>query len=191
MTALKLIAACSSIDAAQQIAEQTHGICMPSTKADTDHLPFAALAIAVTDTLDQVTAAADVGAYLVCERTIKNQSLDELDDSNLPLSVGIFTMVAHPKLGAGPSDAYWRDNHAPLALKVHVAMTHYYQMSVRHRFHGPDWNGFACCCFSSEDDLRNKFFDTPEGKQQIEQDVSRFADTRNSPRRVIASAKRY
>ena len=65
-------------------------------------------------------------------------------------------------------------------------MTHYYQLSVLQRFKGPAWNGFALCCFSSEEDLRNKFFNTPDGETAIARDVAIFADPRKSPRRVIS-----
>jgi hypothetical protein len=49
------------------------------------------------------------------------------------------------------------------------------------------WNGFALCCFRNEDDLRNRFFNTPEGEAAIARDVAKFADSRESPRRVIST----
>ena len=161
-----------------------------ATGAKTEHLPFAALVISTTDDLEALKNAADVGTYLVTERTIRNRPIRELSTDNEPGVLGIFTMVANPDMGAKASDQHWRDNHAPLALEIHEAMTHYYQLSVQHVFSGPDWNGFALCCFATEDDLRHKFFNSPEGERRIAEDVAIFADTRNSPRRVISSLYR-
>ena len=64
-------------------------------------------------------------------------------------------------------------------------MTHYYQLTVVHKFFGEPWNGFAFCCFATEDDLRDRFYDSAQGKRRVAQDVVKFADTKNSPRRVV------
>jgi hypothetical protein len=186
MQALKFVAALSSPSIAASFADKAEGHLLSSPLSDTHHLPFAALFVGVTDDLEAISEIADIGLYLVCERTIKNQPLTMLSTSELPGSVGIFTMVANERMGALASDQHWRDQHAPLALEVHTAMTHYYQLSATHRFKGPEWNGFALCCFASEDDLRHRFFNSKEGQRRINEDVSRFADTEKSPRRVIA-----
>jgi hypothetical protein len=65
-------------------------------------------------------------------------------------------------------------------------MSNYAQLSVLHRFSGPVWDGFALCGFESEQDLRTKFFASKEGEQIIAEDVAKFADTKLSPRRVVA-----
>lgn len=185
MNTLWLVGAFSDITSAQNAA--INGRVLAASSEKTDHLPFAALVISTTDDLDALRQAADVGTYLVTERTIRNLPIRELEPGSEPGVLGIFTMVANPKMGAKASDAHWRDNHAPLALEIHEAMTHYYQLSVQQVFSGPDWNGFALCCFATEDDLRHKFFNSPEGERRIAEDVAKFADTRNSPRRVIAT----
>ena len=65
-------------------------------------------------------------------------------------------------------------------------MTHYYQLQIAHRFFGPAWHGLALCCFDSEQALREKMYSSAEGKRQITQDILTFADTKNSPRKVVA-----
>lgn len=187
---MKMAAAFAGKQAAEAFANERGGDLLLATSDATRHLPFAALYLGATDDVAHMQDAADVGVYLVCERAIKNQPLSTLNEEELPGSIGIFTMVANPSMGSGASDRHWRDDHAPLALKVHSAMTHYYQLSVVHRFVGPDWHGFALCCFSTEDDLRHRFFNSKEGERAIAEDVARFADTRQSPRRVVASIKR-
>ena len=181
-----LAGAYSNPEKAAETAVRTGGINLAATSSETNHLPFASLVLAVTDELDMFVSDADVGSYLVCERPIKNTPLLQLTKENQPGSIGIFTMVANADLGARESDQHWRDKHAPLALAVHTAMTHYYQLSILQRFNGPVWNGFALCCFRNEDDLRHRFFNTPEGETAIAKDVAKFADPRKSPRRVLS-----
>ena len=172
--------------AAQRIATESHGLMLAASRQDTAHLPFDSLVVGATDDLASFCAAADIGAWLACERAVKSSSLDRLASAELPKAIGIFTMVAAPQMEPADSDRHWRDVHAPLALEVHSAMTHYYQLSLQHRFHGPQWHGFALCCFESEDDLRHRFFNSPEGEKAVAEDIRRFADTKLSPRRVVA-----
>lgn len=187
MNTLWLAGAFSHKAAAHEAARSLNGHLLTANSNDTGHLPFAALVLCATDDIKGLQSSADVGCYLVTERTIRNLSIKDLDDTTKPGVAGIFTMVAHPDIGPDASDAHWRDNHAPLALEIHEAMTHYYQLSVQHCFSGPDnWNGFALCCFATEDDLRHKFFNSPEGERRINEDVMKFADVRKSPRRVIS-----
>ena len=164
-----------------------NGITLKSISDQTSHLPFAALVLTMTDEISEFKASADLGCYLATERTIKHRPIRELTQDTQPSVLGVFTMLANPTLGAAASDKHWLENHAPLALKIHEAMTHYYQLSVQYTFHGPKWNGFALCCFATEDDLRHRFFNSPEGERAIAEDVAKFADTRHSPRRVIAT----
>ena len=100
-------------------------------------------------------------------------------------------MVHHPDLSHRMADAHWRDRHAPLALEHHPAMSYYTQLSVVHRIHGPEWDGFALCAFASIEDLRQRFFGSPEGRVAIRDDVAKFADTSASPRRLIATETAY
>ena len=111
--------------------------------------------------------------------------------ARLPGVIGLFPMVRHPDRSHRDADRHWRDVHAPLALEHHAAMSHYTQLSVVHRLHGPEWDGFALCGFDSMEDLKERFFATPEGRIAIRDDVARFADTRSSPRRLIVVEESY
>ena len=190
MKSYELVAAFSDAARAREVAQSAQATLLIDEREDTAHLPFAALVYGVTDDLTVFTKAADVGAYLICNRVIKSRSGGP-EAGRLPGVVGVFTLVAHPEMGHATSDAHWRDKHAPLALKVHVAMSNYRQFSIVHCFHGPQWDGFALCGFDSLADLRDKFFDTPEGEVAIAKDVARFADGRKSPRRIIATEIRF
>ena len=185
MSVLKVAAVFSDKAVAADVADLSQSLMFEAAVADTQHLPFAALVLGASPNLMDFQARADVGLYLVSERTLKNQPLSALRADQLPVSVGVFPMVASPQIGPKAADKHWLEHHGPLALEVHSAMTHYYQLTVMHRFTGADWNGLALCCFESEYDLRNKFYNSAEGKQRVAEDVRKFADTQHSPRRVV------
>jgi hypothetical protein len=64
-------------------------------------------------------------------------------------------------------------------------MWDYTQCSVVATLSGTPYDGFALCGFASEEDLRERFFDGPEGQAAIRADVATFADMERSPRRVL------
>jgi len=146
------------------------------------HLPFRALATVVSDDYPELQDLADAGLYVVCRRTIKAGPAD---------SIGMFPMVRHADLNHSQSDAHWRDKHAPLALEHHCHMTHYTQLSVVNTLSGPEFDGFALCGFASEDDLRNRFFTTPESVKIIHDDVRSFANPKASPPRLIVNQTEF
>ena len=185
MSTLKIAAVFTDKAEAEKMANLSQSLMFEASAETTEHLPFSALVLGTSATLMDLKQRTDVGLYLVNERAVLNQPLSVLNQDMLPASVGIFPMVANAKIGAEASDRHWREQHAPIALEVHTAMTHYYQLAVMHRFSGADWNGLALCCFANEDDLRNKFYNSSEGKRRVADDIAKFADTKNSPRRVV------
>ena len=186
MSTLKIAATFADKAEAEKVANLSQSLMFEASAEKTEHLPFATLVLGTSAALMDLKQRTDVGLYLVNERAVLNQPLSVLNQDMLPASVGIFPMVANAEIGAEAADRHWREQHAPIALEVHTAMTHYYQLAVMHRFSGADWNGLALCCFANEDDLRNKFYNSSEGKRRVAEDVAKFADTKNSPRRVVA-----
>ena len=200
MATLKFAAIFKDCVRAEHCAQQYRGQLFVDQRAASRGLPMAALVTASTDDLAGFLAATDAGAYLIYERVIKPRSVaDEqytapsIPDApvNLPGFIGLFPLIAHPNLGHTDADRYWRDQHAPLALQVHEAMSHYRQLSIVHRFHGPALDGIALCGFDSLLDLRERFYATEAGRQAIAKDISQFADTTNSPRRMIVAETHY
>ena len=185
MSTLKIAAVFADKREAERVANLSQSLRFQASAETTEHLPFSTLVLGTSPILMDLKERTDVGLYLVNERAVLNEPLNVLNQDMLPASVGIFPMVANPEIGTEAADRHWREQHALLALEVHTAMTHYYQLAVMHRFSGADWNGLALCCFASEDDLRDKFYNSSDGKQRVAEDIAKFADTKNSPRRVV------
>ncbi len=177
-TPLLWAAACSSVSRAETLNQSLGGTVYADHRADTSKLPFAALVTGVTDNLDLLKDAADVGLYIVCARTIKAGSAK---------IYGLSPMLAHPQLNHKQADDHWRDTHAPLALTHHAYMTHYVQLSVVHTLSGRPFDGFALCGFATLEDLRERFFSEPDSREVILADINTFADTQRSPRRLLAT----
>ncbi len=182
MTILELAATTNNLASAIATAKALHGTLYCDTRENWQHLPFRALVTCVTDDLGALDQTADVGLYLICRRLIKPGS---------PKVVALFPLVHNPNLSHSQADAHWRDVHAPLALEHHEHMTHYSQLSVVHRISGEPTDGFALCGFDSIGDLRERFYSREDSRKVIGDDVQTFADTANSPRRLIATQTIY
>jgi uncharacterized protein (TIGR02118 family) len=211
MNRLELVTAGNDVERARAIAGALGGTLLCDERGDA-RLPFRALLSVVTDDLGALLPAADVGAYLVLRRVMKQRATTggaELAPAGaaegagvaggapvrraeaLPGAIALYPMVRHPALTHEEADRHWRDRHAPLALVHHPMMTNYVQLSIVHRLHGPEWDGFALCGFDSVEDLEQRFFSGPEGRRIIREDVAKFADGARSPRRLIATVTVY
>ncbi len=182
MHTLEFAATTFDVAAATELAQVISGTTYIDERPNASKLPFQALVTGVTDNLEIFDNIADVGLYVICRRIIK---------PGVPNIVGLFPMLHHADKNHQQCDAHWRDVHAPLALEHHIHMTHYAQLSVVHKISGPDIDGFALCGFASTEDLRERFYTTPESVEIIQKDVLSFAHTKNSPRRLIATPKTY
>ena len=149
---------------------------------DTPKLPFRALLSCATDDLEPFAELADAGLYVVCRRVIK---------PGAPKVVGLFPMRLNEQRSRAENDGHWRDVHAPLALEHHAHMTAYAQLSVVHTLQGLPLDGFALCGFDSAEDLRKRFYTREESIRVIADDVRKFADPENSPRRLVAAYHRF
>ena len=179
---LELAATGTDPDAARQVAEALGGRLYIDERSDWQHLPFRCLVTAVTDDLTDLSQAASTGLYLVCRRTVK---------AGPAAAIALFPMLHNPARTHHQADAHWRDKHAPLALEHHPHMTHYTQLNVLQTLSGPTVDGFAMCGFASVDDLRERFYASKDSIRIIGEDVHRFADPANSPRRLIASLTEF
>jgi uncharacterized protein (TIGR02118 family) len=102
------------------------------------------------------------GGFVVGERT--------------PGVVMASTVRRAARLSAVDFDRHWKERHAPLALKHHVGMHDYRQLSTRAVLTdgSPPWEGIALMGFPTASDFKTGLFDSPEGMKIIMADTERF-----------------
>ncbi|MGE0728398.1 MAG: EthD family reductase [Acidimicrobiia bacterium] len=187
---LELVALGSDPDAARTVAQTHGGTAYLTDKPDPDR-PFASMVRLATADPDALAPAADLGLYLCYVRTMRRHPEQWRHPLPTPGVVAVFGMVRKDGLTHAEADAHWRDIHAPLALRHHPGMWDYRQCSVVRTFAGVAYDGFALCAFGSRTELKERFFDGPEGQEIIRQDVAIFADGVRSPKRVLAQEWRF
>jgi uncharacterized protein (TIGR02118 family) len=71
---------------------------------------------------------------------------------------------------------HWQEEHVPLALRIHVGLWNYVQDHVVETLTqtGGDVLGHAALHFRSQEDLREKLFDSEAGAREIYADIPRF-----------------
>jgi uncharacterized protein (TIGR02118 family) len=88
-----------------------------------------------------------------------------------------FLAGRHPKMTHDEFAAYWGNQHAPLALRIHVGMWRYTRNVVTGPLTAgaPDWDGMAILHFRTAQDLRERFYDSEAGRAAIAADVAKFS----------------
>ena len=73
----------------------------------------------------------------------------------------------------------WCDGHWPLVQKHHPAVWGYTQNVVTASLtsDAPQWDGIAELHFKTPEDMRDRMYDSEEGKQIIRNDINRFLNT--------------
>ena len=95
----------------------------------------------------------------------------------------VFDVARHPDLSTADFHRHWRDVHGPKALKHHIGMWDYDQLSL---IGGGaiDLDGIAVVSFPTLDDATHRFFDTDEGAEIIRADAAFFTDAATLGRRM-------
>ncbi len=186
----ELVVLGNDFEAAVQIASNLEGVCYLSDPDEARSLPFRTMVRVVTDNLEQLAAAAEVGSYVVFSRVVRERPVSVQAGTPSPGVTAVFPLLHHPDLTHEQTDAHWRDVHAPLALRHHPGMWDYTQLSVVHALDGPPIDGFALVAFESLTSMKEEFFGDDNDRQVIYADVASFADP-DSPRRVVATETIY
>lgn len=87
--------------------------------------------------------------------------------------------------------AHWSQRHAPLARVHHPGIARYVQHVVTGTItpDSPALDGIAELAFASEEDLRNRFYDSEPGREIIAADVQRFLAPRTGWRLLAADRR--
>lgn len=183
---LELLAMGTDHEAALEVATKLAGAAYVNHPTESDKRPFSTLVRVSTDDVEAVSSVADVALHVAFARQVKVPA----GPASAGRVVAAFPLLHHPDLSHRQADDHWRDVHGPLALEHHAAMCDYTQLSVVATLSGPPIDGLALCAFDSRDDMRQRFFNNDESRAAIEADVSTFADSKRSPRRVVLTQAR-
>jgi uncharacterized protein (TIGR02118 family) len=119
----------------------------------------------------------ETAAYVVKEHLERDYDRDWPAGTRSPGVKSIYIAIRHGSLSPAGFAEHWGTTHAPLALKHHVGMWRYARnVVVRPLLEtAPAYDGFAELHFRSAQDLREKMYDSDEGRAVIAADVARFS----------------
>lgn len=177
---LEFLGMASDAAASSDLVGRLGGVAYVNHPAESDKRPYSGLFRIATDNVEAVAEVADVALHVCFPRVIKPLVTNPPDRV-----IATFGMVRNPAMTHRESDDHWRDNHGPLALRSHSAMSDYTQLSIVATLSGKPLDGVAMCAFATRDDMRHRFFDDDAAKAAIEVDVATFANPMGSPRRVV------
>lgn len=136
-----------------------------------DNLPAAARL------LEDAPGVGESHAYHVEERIERDCTRDWPDGERSPGVKSFFLALRHPQMTNEQFATYWGEQHAPLALRIHVGMWRYTRNVVVSALAegAPDWDGMANLHFQTARDLRERFYDSEEGRAAIAADIAKFS----------------
>jgi hypothetical protein len=97
----------------------------------------------------------------------------------------LFSIHRKPGMSVHDFHAWWERSHAPVALRHHVGMWDYAQVSVVETVHGTPWDGFAVTQWPTLDDLMHRFSSGPEGTAALRDDAAQFTDATTLQRALM------
>jgi uncharacterized protein (TIGR02118 family) len=119
-----------------------------------------------------------VTAYLVDQRVQWDYERDWPDGAPSPGVKQLSFVRRLPSITRDEFAAHWNDVHAPLARVHHPGIWRYVQNVVVEPLTpaAPELDGVAELHFRTVDDLRDRMYDSEEGKARIRADVKTFID---------------
>ena len=116
-------------------------------------------------------------AYLVEEKVEREFERTWPVGERSPGVKSFFLALRNPAMTHDEFARYWGEQHAPLALKIHIGMWRYTRNVVAEALTpgAPDWDGMAILHFRTSEDLRERFYDSDEGRRAIAADVAKFS----------------
>ncbi len=129
-----------------------------------------------------LTGAAGVGLYRTATRDCRRHRVRWGLGEPTPGIGTIYGVARASRMTAAEFHEHWATTHRPLALRHHVGMWDYRQVSVVEPLTdaSPDYDGFAIVQFPNRADMATRFFDGDDGKRVIRADAARFTDAHRS-----------
>jgi uncharacterized protein (TIGR02118 family) len=95
---------------------------------------------------------------------------------------GIYTVDRRSDMTREGFAKHWHEGHGPLAVKHHIGLIKYVQNVNAGTLtrDAPEFDGFATLHFPTAADMRDRFYDSAEGRKLIGEDVKRFVGSPSS-----------
>lgn len=94
----------------------------------------------------------------------------------------VYRVRRHRDLDPAAFHDHWERTHGPIALRHHMGMWDYEQVSAAADDGVGGFDGLAVVQFAVAEDLRDRFFDGPEGLEAISADAASFTDSATTRR---------
>lgn len=124
-----------------------------------------------------VALAGELHTYAVAEKVEKERDWTATAGGVSPGVKSIYLAGRRKDQTHEEFSAHWGGTHAPLAVKHHIGMWRYVRNTVSRAVTpgSPDWDGFAELHFFTSQDLRERFYDSDEGRAVIAADIAKFS----------------
>jgi hypothetical protein len=171
------VALCSTHDAARSLAERVR-TCEPTSLAVHLAVDHGLGIVRATGPVDALLATmadgADLGLHQTASRPLlRHRRTWELGTATPGVSM-VYLTRARPGMSADDYHRYWEREHGPRALRHHLGMWDYTQVSVLRTIRGDEVNGVAVTQWARPEDLTDRFTDGPIGTSVIRHDAAQF-----------------
>lgn len=127
----------------------------------------------------------DVALYRTATRRVLRHARTWSLGQVTPGVTMLFTIHRRPQMTPDAFHQWWEQSHAPIALRHHVGMWDYAQVSVIDTLHGDPWDGFAVTQWPTLDDLMHRFSSGPDGTEALRNDAAQFTDPSTLQRHLM------
>lgn len=127
----------------------------------------------------------DMALYRTATRHVLRHVRTWPPDTPTPGVTMLFSIHRRSGMAAADFHDWWEQSHAAVALRHHVGMWDYAQVSVVETLHGDPWDGFAVTQWPTLDDLMHRFSSGPEGTEALRHDAAQFTDPATLRRHLL------
>jgi hypothetical protein len=134
---------------------------------------------------EAVNSHADIAVHQVASRRVKRRRRTWGLGMPTPGLTRLYVIHANPGLSSDDFHRYWEREHAPRALRHHLGMSDYTQISVTSTTRGESIDGITVTHWPQPEDLTDRFTESAAGDHVIRHDAAQFVDIGRLSRHVM------
>jgi hypothetical protein len=125
---------------------------------------------------EAVNSHADIAVHQVTSRRVKRRRRTWDLGMPTPGLTRLYVIHAKPGLSSDDFNRHWEREHAPRALRHHLGMSDYTQISVISTTRGEGIDGITVTQWPQPEDLTDRFTESAAGDNVIRHDAAQFVD---------------